>query len=104
MALRRSVNPELALQGLSAGDAWIIERLEHLPLASAADLAECFGRGYTTCYRALRGLEKSGMVRGADVSVGWRRQRRYWLVDQGKDGVLPEMMLRHPPRIMNRLV
>ena len=103
MVLRGSLNPEATLLGLSGSDAWMVKRLEHLPLCSAADLAECFGRGYTTCYRVLRGLEEMGIVRGADVSVGWRRQRRYWLVGQGRDGALPEAMLRHPPRIMTRL-
>lgn len=104
MTLRRSVNPEIGLQRLSGSDAWVVERLEHLPLGSAIDLADCFGKGYTTCYRALRGLEKAGIVRGADVSVGWRRQRRYWLIGRGWDGALPEAMLRHPPRVMKRLV
>ena len=104
MALRRSVNPELALQGLSDGDLWALERLEHLPLASVMDLADCFGRGYTTCYKAFRRLEAAGVVGGADVSVGWRRQRRFWVVDSGAAGTLPGSMWRHSPQLVTRLV
>ena len=104
MALLTSLNSERLPGDLDHFERWVYQALEHLPLASAVDLGDCFGRWYTTSYQPLRNLEQRGLIAGSDVSVGRRKQRRYWIVEGAVENMLPAAMWRHPPKLIARLV
>lgn len=76
----------------------VARQLDHLPLGSVSDIANCFGGSERWVRSALEYLGSRGDAYSAELSMGRGRGRRWWLAE----GYTPGRR-RHDGRVMCRL-
>ena len=64
-------------------DAWILDGIWQMPLASCADVAMAFGREITVAHDGFNRLVGQGLIDSRDLGHSERVQRRYWLSEKG---------------------